>query len=34
MARHAGAGDRVILDPALGDVVQEQRDVKQLRCRG
>ena len=30
MARHAGAGDRMILDPALGDVVQEQRDVEQL----
>ena len=30
MARHPGAGNRMILDPALGDIVQEQRDVKQL----
>ena len=28
-ARDAGAGDRMVLDAALGDVVQEQRDVKQ-----
>jgi hypothetical protein len=34
MARDAGAGDRVILDPALGDVVQEQRDVEQLAVPG
>ena len=27
-ARDARAGDRMVLDPALGDVVQEQRDIE------
>ena len=33
-ARDPGAGDRVVLDPALGDVVQEQRDVEQRAVLG
>jgi hypothetical protein len=36
LARDLRAGDRVILRAALGDVVQEQRDIEQprvsLRC--
>ena len=28
LAGDAGAGDRVILRPALGDVVQEERDIE------
>ena len=33
-ARDAGAGDRMVLDPALGDVVQEQRDIEQRAVLG
>ena len=32
--RHARAGNRMILDAALGDVVQEQRDVEQRAVAG
>ena len=32
--RHARAGDRMILDAALGDVVQEQRDVEHRAVAG
>ena len=33
-ARDARAGDRMVLDPALGDVVQEQRDIEQRAVLG
>ena len=33
-AGDAGAGDRMVLDPALGDVVQEQRDIEQRAVLG